>query len=389
MKKNLVIIFILLGSNFFVFSQSLRKNIEAQLLERKILVLYQQGKLDDAIQLTEKVLTLTKNFPSVSSADLATAHYNTALLRKKRFQRDNKRISNEKLSLKELRKLWIQNRQDRKVSEKKFWAVIRIHKKVIRMPSLQLADAQTELAWLLFNPVKHYTIDIRDGIRLKRAEKLYSESIKLRESLLGKDSDEVISSVFSFAEFYTSQSYFEKAIPLYERFVAAIGKKHGKSKMILLPALRSLANIFVTTNNPSVARKFLVKISKITGKKEALPEPNIVLNKRLVNFRNWRTRDFRKHDYFDLSRLPASVVPRFYKDTRKYKYKRVLVKIISDASGNIISVEAKHKIKKLRKNAEKEVRTWKLKPFMHDGQKKGFIGYLIYYGTVGPKEKFD
>lgn len=367
--KTVTVIFL---SVCFSYSQTTQTS-ETQTLLRQILLHYQQGDFDKAIPLAEKVLIIEKNNTKRTPQSLATAHYNVALLRKKRFQLNNKIIGKD-IADKNLRtKHFKLLDEDGKESEKQFREVIEIHKKIEKpslQDSLQLASTKNELAWLLYNYRRLWTVSLlgysKQG-RFKEAEDLYGSAVKINEKLLGRDANKTLSTIFNFAEFYRRHANFEKSLPLFERFVSTFKKKHGENNKTLLPSLYSMAEIFVAVDKVEKARKVMDLISKIKQSEENLPEANYVLNWRLIKGK--MGREDRSFNNYGLGR------PLYSKSSR---IKKVTVKILVDESGNVIESNAISDQDKLKTEAEKNVKEWKFRPFELNGEKSKMRGYAIY-----------
>ena len=356
-------------------------------LNRQMLIFYQQGKFDSAIQVAEEMLRQIQKQKPRSYPTIATAHYNIGLLRKKRFQ-VNHPIGQKhpKINRRQYRKTFGQNREDHKIAEKEFRKVFGIYDSESLKDSMELASAKSELAWLLYNSDIYLPHTRSLKARINRAEKLYSESVSLFGKLSGKESDETISSVFSFALFHEKQVAFEMSLPLYKRFVGSVEKKYGPTSEIMIPALWSLAGIYVSSENLEEAQNTVNKISRILGRSEKLPEAEFILNKRLVSSspEDEERRFFGSYYVGGMHANLAREIEANQELLSIRSYKRVLVRVACDESGKVISAEAQTKDRSLKKTAEKTVLKWKIRPFEYQGRRQRLKGYLSFVGKFGP-----
>lgn len=387
-KYQMKIIFILVAVLFSVslLSAQTPTKVDTQALQKQILIFYQQGNFDKAIPLAEKVLKLEKKKSTKSPQSLATANYNIALLRKKRLIINKDKVTNwQNVGKKELRNAYKTNDEDALKADKHFREVIKIHKMEIARPtlneSLQLASTQSELAWILYNhnfPAKK--IGFKE--RLITAEEFYKSAFSLYKTLLGDDANETISVTFNFAEFYTKQANFEKALPLYQRFISTATKKYGDDKKIILPALTSIAKIFVTIDKMKEAVNTINLISRITKNRELLPPANHTLNSRITENKNAKDPGFRRDSFNSWQVSDTSSYANRYPSVTSYVTKRVRVKILVDEKGEVIDATSNYENRVLRNEAVANVKRWKFRPFELDGKKSKMNGYAIYVKTI-------
>lgn len=384
--KVFILPFVFVSLVLTIFPQSDNKS-DSQKLLNQILNFYKESNFDKAIPLAEQFLKLEKKSSEKNPQSLSTAHYNVALLRKKRFQITREKLNESDLD-KDLRKDLIKKfEEDAERSEAEFREVIKIHEDHIKNPSkndsLQLASTQNELAWILYNYQNYLFSSYKIENRNEEAEKLYLSAISSHENLLGKDADETLSVIFNLAEFYRKHIYFEKALPLYERFVNSVKNKYGEKNNILLPSLYSITEILITLGDTKQAQTFLDVISDIKGSKEKMPEANYVLNKRLVKG-NGKTDDKSTIiNLVDLGKLfdPNAVSFRGSLE-REQRTKTIFVKVSVDENGEVTEATANTDDKDLGKEAESKVKDWKFKPFKLNGKSGKMQGYVIYEFTV-------
>ncbi|MEJ7847321.1 MAG: tetratricopeptide repeat protein [Pyrinomonadaceae bacterium] len=220
---------------------------EKKALTDKSFALFQQGKLNDAIELAAKVVELEKKSPKSDSASLVNATMNLA-----RFKRDNYlRLRAKAADRGSPPKIRNQNQKEANKNageaEELYREALTLNESDGRSVSAQTADIKSDLAWLVHNfyPVRDTTLVDRPSTRsrIDEAESLYTASLALNEQTRGKDADETLLITLASGNFYLIYDNYEKALPFYERHIQTVDKKHGANHAELANALRPYAQM--------------------------------------------------------------------------------------------------------------------------------------------------
>lgn len=348
---------------------------ETQKLNREIADLYQKGKYDKAISLAEKLVENERK--SNNPQNLATALTNLAILRKERFQA----VKRELAATEPEAKAGIPRAQmeariakgknmgaDGEVAEKLFREVLEIYQTKLKTETAQLATAQNELAWLTYNYFKApetqtdaATRTDNARARIDEAEKLFTQALALREKLLGAEDDATLATVFDFAEFYRKWVNYEKAMPLYNRFLTVEQKKYGANDKNIVPALRAYAQLLVTTDGAAEAAETVKQISAITGKPETLPEANENVTLRIA-----------RSDLDRLNQLPIN------EDVLRRYRGAIRIRVTIGENGKIAEADALVDDDKLKAKIEESIRRLNFRPFQAAGGARKIRGYVSY-----------
>lgn len=374
MKKFVVSIFCFLLAAQAAFAQSAQAT-ESQKLSQDIAAFYQQGKFDKAIPLAEKLVEIQRK--SGNPQSLATALTNLAILRKERFQKAKRQLALTqpppgtgipREQFEERIKSVEEMNEDGEQAEKLFREVLDIYQNQLKTESPQLAMAQNEFGWLLYNYFKQPEKNIdattqtnNSRARIDEAEKLLTQALTLREKILGAEDDATLATVLNLAEFYRRFVNYEKALPFYERFLLAAEKKYGKSNKNLIPALRSFAQVLVTTNREAQAAEIVKQIAGITGQKENLPQPTENLSLRIT-----------RSELERLQQIPSN------KDViRRYK-RPIPVRVVIDENGKITEAIADVDDEKLKARIEQSIREISFRPFVYKGAPQKMRGVVSF-----------
>jgi tetratricopeptide (TPR) repeat protein len=252
---------------------------------QQISVLYGQAKFDDAISLAEKLLKIEQK--TGSTENVSTAVLNLAILRKERFQFNRRKIGSPQIPVIEKIVLGEKAEKDADEAEKVFREFLEMKRGDTKAELLQTATAQNELAGIIIN-----NLDLPDNVkapqartslarkRIDEAESFFARALDTREKLLGANDEATLAAVLNFADFYRQYVNFEKALPFYERFLAA--KDKVKNSTNLVSALRSYASILITTDQEGKAREIVKQIESVSGKIEPLPAADVNLSLRIT-----------------------------------------------------------------------------------------------------------
>jgi tetratricopeptide (TPR) repeat protein len=272
-------------------------------------------------------------------------------------------------------------------AEKNFRAALAIYQSRSQYDSLDAAAVKNELAWILSSQVAESTTE-NSRARIDEAERLYFEALGVREKLAGADSDLTLSSVLVFGDFYTHWVNFEKAMPLYERYVAAIEKNYGSSAKALVPGLRGLIQILVITMQDELARQMAKRITSITGRDEPLPTiyPQLGLRSRTAG--KAKLPDFKNADRGELfptksgargmSQTDDSLRGAGQMDVPVFRFRQIVLEIVVDEEGNVMEVRNRDSNVKVDRALEEEARTWKFRPFVYKGVARKMRGAISY-----------
>ncbi|NNE65552.1 MAG: tetratricopeptide repeat protein [Pyrinomonadaceae bacterium] len=340
-------------------------------LTKRMSCFYQQGDLDAAVPLSEKVLKTAQNVNSATPESIAAAHFNVALLRKRRFQRN--RSSRQELSKRETRKLLKLLEEDSKKSEEHFRKVLELRKGAEEVS--QVADARYELAWLLVNDTRKSAEDIEK--RSAEAEVFYKLALDHREAKLGKDHNQTLSTIFALAECYRNQLKFEEALPYYERYVSTIDTKYGKNQKAVAPALNRMSEIYFTIFEEDKSKSLGDRASALIGSPIIAPKANYVLNNRMTDLQ--KKKNGRVDTYISLNAINKSQRwddrhNRFAKE----KMKRIPIRVVIDEDGRVSEAVSEAKDEALSPEAVREVRKWDFRPVEVNGVKHKMRGIVVF-----------
>jgi hypothetical protein len=270
-------------------------------------------------------------------------------------------------------------RDDAKSAEDRFRDSLNVYVRSGKGDSLPAAALRSELAWLLNNYLAARTSpEIR--ARIDEAEKLYSESLAIQEKLAGGESDTTLRTVLACGDFYMRWVNFEKALPFYERYIAAVEKKQGANSKALVPALRGAVELLVITVREKEAGEIAKRISGITGKPENLPVtfPRLALRGRnIVRVKNPRfapPESFNDPGLLFSSAYGAGV----FAPMGGFKVRPIAVSILVDENGNVVEAKAVEPGLKNVEDVEKAAMNSKFRPFVYNGDAHKMRGAIIY-----------
>ncbi len=341
---------------------------EAQDLNQKIAALFEQGNVDDAIPLAERLVTMMRA-ESAFSAAYASALTNLTVLRAEKSRRtkaDAPSFNNIPWSadLEEQRfrvqphseqyaKLLERNSKYAAETEKMLREVLAVYERIEASQSLEAATAKNDLAWLLYNNIAAVSVAYSRA-RIDEAEKFYAEALAIRENLLGANHNLTLRVKLDFADFYLRWVNFEKALPLFEGYLKGVEKTFGDNNKLLLRALRPMRRVALTTENTTQAEDLRQRIVKITGQEE----------KNLFGF--------------ELSlRSKNSLQPRVVRNSRERPI-RVLVKVLVNEDGKVLEAVAVTSDQSAKQSAEEGVLAWSFRPFIYQGAARKMRGGVYF-----------
>lgn len=360
---------------------------EKKELTDRSFVFFQQGKLNDAIELAAKVVELEKRSPQVDTASLVNATLNLARLKREDYLLLREKAADRNSPPKIRSQNQKEANENADEAEVLYREALALNESGGRSASAQTADIKSDLAWLVQNyyPVHDTTSPARPSTRsrIDEAETFYAASLALNEQTRGKDADETLLIALASGNFYLKYDNYEKALPFYERYILTTDKKHGPNHAELVNALRPHAQILFALFQEQEAINAVKRIEGITGKKEGLPLGKLGLDLRSkdsVAFHADVSKSFQeKNKKFGTKMAMAggTMARTAYDDARpRVTYTPVYVTV--DESGKVIEAVADSKDADLRDRAEQEVSKWAVRPFVYNGSAKKLRGILTY-----------
>jgi hypothetical protein len=373
---------------------------ELQNLNRRLPTLIEQGNFDEVVATAEKIVKIEKQGGEKNLTNYASALMNLALWKKQRLARKppvtlvQDFTTSIKILLKEAEEV-----------EDLFRALLAIFQNNLNDPK-RLAAVQSELAGFLFA-----SYDTPE--KFDEAEKLYEQSLALREELFGIDADSTLSTMLQLSDFYFQTGEFEKFLPLYQKLTAQTAKKYGENDKKLIPAWRLFSGFLITTDRRAEAIELLRKVSALTGKGEIVPAANYKLLNRaaskinntigtpIVNYTRssplvmpnptdvLRTRPSPTGTVTRPQTVSGSIVSgRLELPTSVSSAYTIFVSVLIDENGSVIEANPAVPNEKVKNEVAKKVLKWKFKPFVDEGVGRKMRGVvsLLYYKPI-PKEK--
>lgn len=314
--------------------------------------------------LAEKIVGIEKNVPNENLQNLATAMTNLAHLKIEHYHSEMRKSPRKNATKNEADKLHNIIVNYPKEINSVFKEVIKIYEKDLKIETNKLILTKLELAQFLIRDANEWNAKSEET---KEADKLFYQALSLQEKLFGSNDDATLSLILTVANFSQKNADVEKSLPLYQKFIQLVKKKHGENSPILLPALREYASILVTVERQDEANEIIKKISDISGQIERLPEPTYDLSLR-------NTED----KFSALMENPKTIT------TYLKKMKGLYVNVLIDENGRVIEARAGTtqerdiKGKNIQEKAEKEVREWRFKPFLYEGKTRKMRGVVLY-----------
>ena len=367
--------------------QKLSSAEEKKALTDKSFALFQQGKLNDAIELSAKVLELEKNPPQADTASLVNATLNLARLKRDNYLRLREKAADRSSPPKIRSQHQKEANENAGEAEELYREASTLNERGGRSVSAQTADIKSDLAWLVHNfyPVRDTTSPDRPSTRsrIDEAEALYAASLVLNEQKRGNDADETLLVTLASGNFYLIYDNYEKALPFYERYILTSDKKRGANHAELAIALRPHAQILFALFQEQESIATVKRIERISGKKEDLPMGKLGLDLRSkdsVAFHAGVSKSLQeKGKKFgkQMTLAGGSMSRTAYEESRpRVTYTSVYVTV--DENGKVIEAVANTKDKKLRERAEQEVSKWMVRPFIYNGSARKLRGILTY-----------
>ncbi|HRH45890.1 MAG TPA: tetratricopeptide repeat protein [Pyrinomonadaceae bacterium] len=375
---NKVLIFLFFSLFFLCYSIFSQENAnKGKELNDKVAALLQSGKLDEAIEVGEKLVKLEKDANSPNTISYANALLNLARMKRDVFLILRNKLISGNIESGSRSAASQKASESAKQSDSLYREALQLNEQSGRAETTQTADIKTELGWLIYN----YSPS-KQGI--DNSEKFLLESIALNEKLRGKDAEQTLFVVLKTGDFYNEFDNYEKALSFYERYIQIIENKSGKDSLALVNALRPVAKILFTTFQEQEAKNIVKRIEELTKKSEGMPKPDLDFHLRSKNS----------------VAMTMSLIPIYQEEMKNFramlkaqgrtlnsnnisqvsKLLRVLVNVVVDEEGKVIEAVADSQIKdkKLAKRAENEVSKWFVRPFSYNGMTRKMRGELYY-----------
>ncbi len=340
----------------------------SQALSKQMLEQLKLNNFEEAILTGKKVIqiaTTTKDADpknlSIANANLAramTAYYTRALEKTSIGQIERKRRSEILLTFpSEIESL--------------YRSAIKIQKEKVRGDQMSTISLQFELTGFISNQGKSVT---RNGTEYDKAKVTYTDALDNLKRLVPAGDDAAIAGTLTVANFFQTYAEFERSFPLYQDFLQRVESKMGLKAIILVPALREIAEIQVIIGNSEQAAASVKRISEIIGKDEKPPEASFDLSRRSVD--DWESK---------MMADPGTITS--YLKTLK----TIKVSVEIDERGRVIDAKAEPndevdiKGKKVRDIAENQTLSWRFRPLALTGEAKKMRGTIRFPYLVKAK----
>lgn len=341
----------------------------------RIIVLYKQGKFDEAIPIAERVTAAEKKRGKMSDTYLM-ALTNLGMLHKEKAKALKKEIMN--LELKKRRSVYAEAERSANEAKDAFHKVHEAYFETKRAESNESAAVKSELAWLTYNFIDSRTT-AATRTQIDEAEKLFSDSISIREKLGNGDADLTLKTILEFGDFYMRYVNFEKALRHYETYLARTEKRYGDKSKSLVPALRALKEIYFVTFRETDAKAIADRISSISGSPETVTQSFPLLALRSRKLANIKGQRFVPIDFRDdpQSLFNAALGVGSISVPGRIEFKRLVVDITVDEEGNVIEARARTQ-SKFEKEAEAAALESKFRPFSYQGKAEKMRGSIDF-----------
>ena len=279
----------------------------------------------------------------------------------------------------QLREFWNEVSNDHRESIALLKKASLIYEGLSAQKTTALAGIKLQQAWFTLNPIR-FVREADIDPAYAEGEKLQLEALAIQEQATGYDSDLVLNTVLTIAEFYKSKADFENALTFYERYVSAAEKKYGATHKSLLPPLRELVQIAAITERQDEADAIASRISLITGR----PEPYRPSYPDLINRATFISRvnlaRIRYHDrattggLTSLAGVEEASAPVIIDSVTA---KQIIVHVRVDENGNVIETKLIGETKNEQAILNAATAT-KIRPFVYKGAGRKMRGRLTY-----------
>jgi tetratricopeptide (TPR) repeat protein len=356
MKKLSIVIIIYLTLVFNLLAQD-KQQTETEKLSQEMATLFQQGKIENAIDVAEKIVKLEKKTSKTSFA-YANSIVNLGVLQTEKLRRwKNSQIpipTNAKEAV-VIKKLIDEVNESAKNTADLFHEALEIYENNSENENSQVATIKSQLAWVSDNffLVKPNSIQ-ESRSRIDEAELLYTEAVGLQEKILGKNNELTLKTYIDFADFYLKYVNFEKALPFYETYRTEVEGKFGKESKLLLKCLRPMAKILAMNERQTELAEIIQQINKLSGNITETPTA------------------------FELSLRSKDSLTQKSRAFGLERPKYIKVNILIDENGKVVEAVAQTKEVSDKKEAETEVSRWNFRPFIYNNEVRKMRG-IVYF----------
>ena len=345
-------------------------------LNQQIAALYQQGKFDAAIPIAEKVVSIESK-SNKNSETHALALANLAQLHKEKAKAI--RSNMDKVPARDRLAAQQTYQQSAEKAKKYLRDALEIYQTNKLESSAPAAAAKNELAWLVFNFLVTDSI-AQSREQIDEAEKLYTEALAAEDKLEPSATDLHLRTLQDFADFYMRYVNFEKALPLYERYVSVAESKFGATAKELIPGLRGLVNIYAFTDRESDAKTYLNRIQTITGQPEKLSVTFLPLTARARGLAKVNAPDFVPINLTDQDRSFSQTrqVENMLRPPGQYKMRSIEVDVLVNENGDVIEAKAAT-VSKFTYQVEEAALASHFRPYVYNGVSQKMRGKAIFY----------
>lgn len=253
---------------------------EATELNRQVVRLYQEGKIDEALPLARRVLQM----------------------REKALGKDHQLVSEALLNLAELN-----------LAKKVYRESLEIYERILKS-NQKLAGPDDPGNVVLLDKLGFLRYMVGDFIG---AENAYKRSLAINEKIFGGESEQVAQAVYNLAEFYRFTNRYQRAEPHYQRSLAIRDKNLARDDAKLLRTVERYRCLFYQSDRMDRLKAF--NDMRLALYKTGNPnEPAEVVNGRALS-------------------LPKPSYPQEARATRTTGI--VVIRVMIDESGKVIKAE--------------------------------------------------
>jgi len=359
----------------FILAQDSTESLNGQIVK-----LYQEGKVEEAIPLAEKVTALEKK-AGKDSEGVAAALTNLAMLHTARYKALQQDLDNttEKSKRSKLVGAW---RKAAERAEELMVVAMKIYDKLELSDTVAAAAVKTEMASMLTDYEPFLASFVPTPKRGEDAHRYYREALATYDRAIGPDSEQSLDLVMKLAFLYVRASHFERGLNYYERYVSAVEKLRGKSDKSLVPALRGVMEIMLITDQKDSASKIAERIASITGQPEKTLVPQPILSSRassLEPVEGFETPIFYSTLVFNF--YPRNMFVPSHSTSVTFintTVQRIGVKILVDERGNVVEANLTDPSNPKMKVVEDAAMKAKFHPFVYKGVPQKMSGVMVY-----------
>ncbi len=381
-------------------------------LNQTVTELYNAGNYDEAIPIAEQIVALERKQTAASAKNLVNALENLAQIRVSRFKQTSVALGSDSRTPQDAKSNLEKLRNDADSSETNLREAIRIADAAPAAFREQRIVMRNSLAWLLYNyqpPDPDVSIGFdknsrdrfsmraqaRFSKRIDEASALYSEASKISSADQTKDDNAGLITLFNWAEFALAMGDLENALDRFERCIAEVEVRYGKTSQNLIPLLDSYMKALAATGQEDLAMEMVSRKVRITGKSAGMPKTLLNISFRAerpfapTNASSVENAARANKERATLSApnaaggasvdaiISGSTLARQYYDLSGTKrVTKVIVGVVVDEAGKVTEAEAMTADKEKKKDAEIAVKEWRFRPLVVGGQPRILKGYV-------------